>query len=310
MKTTVRTRVVSAVVLTALLLAGCSGDSFKLAFPRIEVVIDKDGNPTIAGVSPLILRLVGVDLSNAKLDPAMVQQMTDSNIQHVELLFHKDGLFWWVNAQPMTPLAWDDESFNNTLDLVIKLGLIDPAQVGLVQAMVPQARKLEADILIRFPLQAGATPIEPRALGTPLPEPGKPAGQSIVAGLKLKFDADGTPSLAGVSTKDIGKATGMDLSTVAIPPDTMAQLAKAGIQHITIRTTPEGLRIWTNDKPLPTVRWSEETLKSTADTLGGMKMVDPALASILKQFVPYANTLDVNIVLQFPTNGAAEIPLP
>lgn len=310
MKTIVRTRIVSVVVLTALLLAGCSGDSFKLAFPRIEVVIDKDGNPTIAGVSPLILRLVGVDLSGVKLDPTMVQQMTDSNIQHVELLFHKSGLFWWINAQPMTPLAWDDESFNNTLDLVVNLGLIDPAQVGMVKALVPQARNLEADVLIRFPLQAGATPIEPRSLGTPLPEPGKPAGQSVVAGLKLTFDADGTPSLAGVSTKDIGKATGMDLSTVAIPPDTMAQLAKAGIQHITIRTTPEGLRIWTNDKPLPVVRWSEETLKSTAEVLGGMKMVDPALASMLKQFVPFVNTLDVNIVLRFPANGAAEIPLP
>jgi hypothetical protein len=310
MRTTVHTRVVSVLVLTALLLAGCSGDSFKLAFPRIEVVIDKEGNPTIAGVSPLVLRLVGVDLSNAKLDPALVQQMTDSNIQHVELLFQRNGLFWWVNAKPMTPLTWDDDSFNNTLDLAINFGLIDPAQVGLVRALVPQARNLEADVLIRFPLQDGATPIEPRPLGGPLPEPGTPAGQSVVAGLRLTFAADGTPSLAGVSTKDISQATGQDLSSMAIPADTMAQLAKAGIQHITIRTTPEGMRIWTNDKPLPTVRWSEETLKSTAELAGGLSMVDPALASVLKQFVPFANTLDVNIVLRFPTNGAAEIPLP
>ena len=310
MKTTVRTRVLSAVVLTALLLAGCSGDSFKIAFPRIEISIDKDGNPTIAGVSPLILRLVGVDLSNAKMDPATVQQLTDSNIQHIEFLFQKNGLFWWVNGEPMTPLTWDDASFNNAIDLAINLGYIDPAQAGLVKTIVPQARNLEADVLIRFPLQPGATPIEPRPLGGPLPEAGKSAGQSIVAGLKLKFDADGAPSLAGVSTKDIAKATGQDLSTMVIPPDTMAQLAKAGIQHITIRTTPEGLRIWTNDKPLPTVRWSEETLKSTAEVASGLKMIDPNIAAVLKQFVPFANTLDVNIVLQFPTNGAAAIPLP
>jgi hypothetical protein len=298
------------VVLTALLLAGCSGDSFKLAFPRIEVVIDKDGNPTVAGVSPLILRLVGVDLSNAKLDPAVVQQMTDSNVQHVELLFQKSGLFWWVNAKPMTPLTWDDASFGNVIDLAINLGYIDPAQAGLVKAVVPQARNLEADVLIRFPLQDGATPIEPRPLGGPLPEAGTPAGQSVVAGLRLTFDADGTPSLAGVSTKDISKATGMDLSTAVIPADMMAQLGKAGIQHITIRTTPEGLRIWTNDKPLPTVRWSEETLKSTAEVASGLSMVDPNVATLLNQFVPFANTLDVNIVLRFPANGAAEIPLP
>lgn len=297
-------------VLTALLLAGCSGDSFKLAFPRIEVVIDKEGNPTVAGVSPLILRLVGVDLSNAKMDPATVQQLTDSNIQHIEFLFQKNGLFWWVNGEPMTPLTWDDESFNNAIDLAINLGYIDPAQAGLVKTIVPQARNLEADVLIRFPLQDGATPIEPRPLGGPLPEAGTPAGQSVVAGLRLTFAADGTPSLAGVSTKDITKATGQDLSSMAIPPDTMAQLASAGIQHITIRTTPEGLRVWTNDKPLPTVRWSEETLKSTAKVAGGLSMVDPNVASILNQFVPFANTLDVNIVLRFPTNGAAEIPLP
>lgn len=310
MKTTVHTRVLSALVLTTLLLAGCSGDSFKLAFPRIEVNIDKDGNPTIAGVSPLVLRLVGIDLSNAKLDPAVVQQMTDSNIQHAELLFQRDGLFWWANGQPMTPLTWNDESFNNTLDLAINLGLVDPAQAGLIKTLVPQARNLEADVLVRFPLKDGETPIEPRPLGGPLPEAGTPAGQSVVAGLRLNFDADGTPSLAGVSTKDISKATGMDLSAAAIPPETMAQLAQAGIQHITLRTLPDGLHIWTNDKPLPTVRWSEETLKSTADIAGQLSMVDPALASVLKQFVPFANTLDVNIVLKFPTNGAAEIPLP
>jgi hypothetical protein len=256
------------------------------------------------------LRLVGIDLSNAKLDPATVQMMTDSNIQHIELLFQKNGLFWWVNGQPMTPLTWDDDSFNNVLDLAINLGYIDPAQAGLVKAAVPQARNLEADVLFRFPLQDGATPIEPRPLGSPLPEAGTPAGQSVVAGLKLNFDADGTPSLAGVSTKDISKATGQDLSSMAIPPDTMAQLAKAGIQHITIRTTPEGLRIWTNDKPLPTVRWSEDTLKSTAEVASSLNMLDPNVASVIKQFVPFANTLDVNIVLRFPANGAAEIPLP
>jgi hypothetical protein len=309
MKTTVRTRAVSALVLTALLLAGCGGDSFKLAFPRIEVVIDQDGNPTIAGVSPLILRLVGVDLSGVKLDPAMVTQLTDSNIQHVELMFQKNGLFWWVNSKAMPPLTWDDASFNNTIDLLINLGIVDPAQAGAVKTFVPQARNLETTVLIRFPLQAGATAIEPRALGGPMPEPGKPAGQSVVAGLKLNFDADGTPSLAGISTKDIGTATGQDLSSMAIPPDTMAQLAKAGIQHLTIRTTPEGLRIWTNDKALPTVLWSEETLKNMAEVAGGLKMVDPNIVKLLQQFVPFANTLDVDIVLRFPTNGAA-IPLP
>jgi hypothetical protein len=97
---------------------------------------------------------------------------------------------------------------------------------------------------------------------------------------------------------------------MAIPPETMEQLKNAGIQHITIRTTPEGLRIWTNDKPLPTVRWSEETLKSTANVASGLSMVDPNVATLINQFVPFANTLDVNIVLQFPTNGAPAIPLP
>jgi hypothetical protein len=39
-------------------------------------------------------------------------------------------------------------------------------------------------------------------------------------------------------------------------------------------------------------------------------MLDPNVASVIKHFVPFANTLDVNIVLRFPANGAAEIPLP
>jgi hypothetical protein len=97
---------------------------------------------------------------------------------------------------------------------------------------------------------------------------------------------------------------------VVLPKENLQQLMTAGIQHITIRTTPEGIMLWSNDKPLPTLRWNENTLNSTADLVTQLQMIDPAVAGVVKLFLPYLNTVDANVVLKFPTGGAAAIPLP
>ena len=149
-----------------------------------------------------------------------------------------------------------------------------------------------------------------REMGGALPEAGKPTTAKLSAGLKVAFDAEGQPTALGGPIKDVTKAFGMAPNAVAIPKETVAQVVGAGIQHITIRTTPEGLKLWTNNQPLPTLRWSDDTLKSTAEVVAGLTMLPKGADKVVTAFLPFLNTVDANIVLKFPTNGAAEIPLP
>jgi len=317
-RTHFHTRALSALVLAALLLAGCggsgsgSGGPINVVLPRIEVNIDADGTPTVAGISPAMLGFLGVDVNQFRvLDKATVAQLTESNVQHIELLFRQDGLYWWANAKPLIPLVWDDASFNNVTQLIPKFATtMDEAQKGiLTNVFLPAARRLELNLIVRLPLKAGEAAIAARDMGGALPAAGAPVTPSTIAKLHVGFDAEGTPSVVGMSVKELGTILGSDTSAVAIPKDMVNQMVTAGIQHITIRTTPEGIKLWTNDQPLPTLRWSDETLKSTGDVVGGLKMLNPAVAGLVQQFLPFANTLDVNLVLKFPTNGAA-IPLP
>lgn len=312
MKTKLHVRALSAIALAALILTGCGGGGpFRLVFPRIFIEVDKEGFPTVAGISPAMLGFFGVDTSQFKIDPATVSKLTDSNLQHVELLFRNDGLYWWANGKALVPLTWDDASFDHTKDLVTRFVKLDEATSGVLNnVLLPAARSMEQNVIIRFPIKDGQAEIPLREMGGPLPEPGATVDPSLIGGLRLTFDDAGVPSVAGVSFSEIEKLAGADLSSAKLPPDTIQQMKDAGIQHVTIRTTPEGIKIWTNDKLLPTLRWSEETLTNTADTLAGLELIEPALGTVIKQFLPYLNRADVDIVLRFPTGGAAPIPEP
>ncbi|MFC1466492.1 MAG: hypothetical protein ACFLMY_16745 [Candidatus Brachytrichaceae bacterium NZ_4S206] len=312
MKTKLHVRALSAIVLASLILTGCGGGGpFRLVFPRIFVEVDKEGFPTVAGISPVMLGFFGVDPNQFKIDPATVSKLTDSNLQHVELLFRNDGLYWWANGKALVPLTWDDASFDNTKDLINRFVKLDEATSGILNnVLLPAARSMEQNVIIRFPIKDGQAEIPLREMGGPLPEPGATVDPSLIGGLRLTFDDAGVPSVAGVSFSEIEKLAGADLSSAKLPPDTIQQMKDAGIQHVTLRTTPEGIKIWTNDKLLPTLRWSEETLTNTADTLAGLELIEPALGTVIKQFLPYLNRADVDIVLRFPTGGAAPIPEP
>lgn len=313
MKTTLRIRAWSALVAATLILTGCgaASGSFRAVFPRIVIDVDKEGFPSVAGISPMMLSFFGMDPSQFKIPPATVAQLTESNLQHAELLFRNDGLYWWANGKPLVPLTWNDQSFNNTKALISKFNLMNPAAWGVVDnVLLPAARSVEQNIVIRFPRKDGEAEIPVRAMGGPLPEPGATVTPSVIGGLKLTFDDSGVPSIAGVSFAEIQKSLGIDLSAATLPPDTLQQLKNAGIQHITLRTTPEGIKLWSNDQPLPTLRWSPDTLTNTADTVASLKLIDPAIGTVVRQFVPFLNRVDTDVILMFPTGGATAIPLP
>ena len=112
-----------------LLLAGCgkpvepptsstppSGEIFQIALPRIVIDVDSEGNPSVLGLSPAVLKGLGVDLAGMQVPPATVEQMTKANVQHIEIASVGDRLVLLANGKPMPHLGWNQPTLQQGLN--------------------------------------------------------------------------------------------------------------------------------------------------------------------------------------------------
>ncbi|MCS6774696.1 MAG: hypothetical protein NZ693_11375 [Thermoflexales bacterium] len=301
MRTQLPARLVAAAVISGVLLTGCGSD-FRLALPRVIVEVDSEGYPSVIGISG---RAFGVQA----LDPATVQQLVNSNLQHVELSWRQEGVAVWVNAKPITALELGPERFKRVVNLVKKFGFPDPAQDPLAGLAVEIARVLQLNLVLKFPPAAGQTEVPLRPEGAAFPDGASQAQPAALAGVRLTFDQDGVPSISGVSFREFSSLLGADLSATYLPRELVQQLVAAEIQHITLKTTPEGIKLWVNAEEITTLRWNRDTLNNAAETVGSLQLLDPAVGAAVKQFLPLVEQLEARVVLRFPTT-ATPIPEP
>ena len=135
--------------------------------------------------------------------------------------------------------------------------------------------------------------------------------------IELSVDANGTPSLANVDPKVFSMLTGgaVNLSQYqVIPPAYVQWLVSAGVQHIEIVHKGDGLFIFVNNKPLPHVGWSGESIATVGDTTAdiGQKygMFDERVAKTVKLLVPFVRRLGVDVALRLPlAQGATPLEL-
>lgn len=118
--------------------------------------------------------------------------------------------------------------------------------------------------------------------------------------LALDVAADGSLSMGGVPLAELGAAFGAPLD-VALPADTVAQLSAAGVQHIQLVNTPNGLRVILNGQAIPSIGWNASLLANAA----GLAPM-PALGKVL----PILTQLGVGVTLRLPlTEGATPVAL-
>ena len=137
-----------------------SGEVFQLALPRLEIAFDAQGNPTVLGMKLSdVGAMLGQDLSTLKMDPALINWMTNANIQHIEMRQTGDKLALLINGKPMPHLAWDDKALNQAMDVA---ALFLPGSENLfttVKKFLPLVSRLGVDATLRFPTQKGAAAI-------------------------------------------------------------------------------------------------------------------------------------------------------
>jgi len=307
-------------LLVALVLAGCGGgqavqpttgsstaggEVFQIALPRLVVDVDAEGNPSILGVSPVLLKALGVDTSGFQVPKQTVDMLTKAGIQHIEIASVGDRLVFFVNGKPMPHLGWSEDSMNRALDLAAKLGV---QSAGTLSKVLPMITRLGLDVVLRFPLQEGAAEIPMTQVGaakdlkvSPTTDPA-----SAIIKTEIKFDENGQPGIMGISAKDL-QAMGI-AGLPGLSPDTLQKLEAGNIQSLELRTKPDGAYLYANGEPLPKLIWDSQLLANLVEVYAKISP-DAPLLPLIQSIVPFMDRADVGLMLHFPlAAGATAIP--
>lgn len=324
MITSGRIAVFTVLLVMGLILVGCGTvptrvaeqeGGFVLALPRITIDVDSEGMPTIAGLTMQQIKTLTfgqVDLTGLRFPQEWVNGFTANNLQHIELVHEADGIHLFANGKPMPHIGWTAQSLAKVGDIAAGLGFLDARTAGILRILVPFAQRTGLDIAIRFPLREGAEPI-------PLHDPNAPASAMVAeepmaqVRAHVTYDENGIPSILSISTRDLESSLGLNLRALELNPALLETMKNAGIQHITVRSTANGLFLWVNQDPLPGLIWSDDYLKNVAELYGQLYSTADyaAIREAVSMILPVINNIDAEIVLKFPkAPGAADIPLP
>ena len=124
---------------------------------RLEVKYDQNGVPAILGISASDLAALGINVPLA-LSPSAVQMFQAQNIQNVEIATKPDGLFVFVNGNPLPNLTWNEEMLNNLVTLYTQYDPSTPF-AEVLKGAGPFLQNADIAILMHFPLAPGAEAI-------------------------------------------------------------------------------------------------------------------------------------------------------
>lgn len=145
-----------------------AGVTAPLLTAHIDVALDAAGVPTIAGSSMTeyqeAFRVAGipVDLSSARLDPAVVASLAAADIQIVQAETEPDGLYLYLNGSMLPNVAWDQERIDNALALYSQLEPDSP-YLPILRFLAPYIQPTDMELALFLPTPPGGEPAVPRA---------------------------------------------------------------------------------------------------------------------------------------------------
>jgi hypothetical protein len=318
----------AVLVLAGLLLTSCgpaivpaanqelpSGETFVVALPRIVVTFDQDGRPGLEGVpiediSAALGRPIDMSAFSINSGYPMTDWMTAANVQHIELRQTGDGIAMLVNGALMPSLSYGNGALDNVSNLGPLLGPQGGSLATILDRFGPLVQRLGLAIVLKFPMQDGAQAIDYAPADLKLASVSQAAAAttpSAVAKFEIRYDAQGVPSILGISARDL-QALGLS-APLALRSDYVAGLQANNIQNTQISARPDGLHMWVNGQAVPTIVWNEETLNNAVDVYAQMNPgVPPSYLNLIRTFVPMLGRTDISVLLHFPAApGVAEV---
>ncbi len=312
--------IVLVLLVLAMLLAGCGGSKEEaqepkkegpVLLPSLTVKLNEEGAPTVLGIPPKLLSTVlRQDVSAFSVPAETVKQLMDAGVQHAEFVVAGDGLYIFVNGQPMPYLVLDDQTRQGVGEL-LKLAGVDDKMATNAQKLLDNQfiSRLGVPLVVKLPVPAGQAEIPVRAKGA-VPQVNTDQARasvtdpSLIAHVDVAVDDQGVPTLAGTSMSEMQGAfetagLPVDLSGVRIDPTTIAGLTASGIHLVQLETEPEGLYLYVNGNRLPRVAYDQARLQSALDLYEKLQPDSPN-GPLLKFFAPYLQPTDIELSVFLP----------
>jgi len=325
-------RVTYLLPVLAIALTACAGatpskvadknSDFYLALPRVVVDIDEQGKPSIAGITPEMVKSLSMgnlDLTQFTVPQDYLAWLESTDTQHVELAFNGDGMYIYANGKQLPYVALSDESVSNLGSVAGTMtSIFAPGYEGympLVERFLPLARRLGLNLVVRLPRAEGAAEVALRDpnVAEPAPNLTPQENSPIQVRVVVTYDENGVPSIAGISADDLQAMTGYDMTMLKLDPNFVAQLKSKGVQHLSMKSMGDGMSLAVNDKPLPTLMCNADCLKNTAAVVGNLNTY-PGMEQInelVTKFGPELRNVNAELALRFPqAPGSKSIPLP
>jgi len=313
-------------LILALLLTACESSSpdaesasedFAISLPRVVLDVDSDGNPSVGGFGTETLKTLtmgGVDYTWMRMEPTLVRRLSDMDLQHVEAVYRDDGIYLFVNGEPLPFVKWDQAALDNTATVVSTFGGLDPQFTEVLKMIIPFAQQVGVDMAVRFPVVQGREIMPMRDMTQEL-LPVEAMKEKTPSALQLRievfYDENGKPFVPGASFI-LENLLGVDTSQLALPPETIARMMQTGVQHIAVRTQEDGIQFFVNGEPLPQLAWGEDQLGLVADLIGQLYLggQTEGMQQVLEAILPALSQMDFELVLRVPVaEGAELIPL-
>ena len=129
------------------------------AVAKFEVKYDDQGVPSVLGISARDLQALGVN-ANVALDPGVTAQLQANNVQHIQLSSRSNGLYLYVNGNPLPAIAWDKDALTNAVGVYEQMNPGVPKQyLDLIKTFVPMLGQTDVSVMVHFPAAAGAQEI-------------------------------------------------------------------------------------------------------------------------------------------------------
>jgi hypothetical protein len=277
---------------------------------------------SIGGFSTLAIEsLTNGALQAQRIPQGWVDYFVSTNTQHIEFLQKDDGMYVWLNGKRLPNLTYDKRSLGNIRAMADQTGIfeaagLDPRAADTLERVIPLMRRVGLNLLVRFPPQPGAKPIEPRSVRLQTQPASFAAKQNPPGKLDvvLAYDKKGDPAVFGLTAEELREIFDVEAAEFALEPWLIDDLARRNVQHIAFRSIGDGLSVRVNGETLMNLQCDGECLENLGETFSALNTYEEYayLNEPVKAFAPYLKQIDASFVLRFPVPAGekpVEIPV-
>ncbi len=263
-------------------------------------------------------------LADIALPPDVVQRMTESNIQHIQISNSPSGMLALVNGRAIPSLKWEGDDLANTAQVLDLLGVELGPGMGALEELLPLVANLGVGVVARFPVADGIAEIPMTAgEGDGVRLAAQKTQESFLEAVNrpptitvpIIYDAQGSWRIGDLTYAEWISLTGMPIfDSFRLRPEAIDNLIAQGITEFAVSTDVDGIHVSINGMSLPYIGWADGELSNALalaeqagvwETLEGQNMNVDDVVAMVERILPVVQATEITITAHFPESIAS-----